>query len=222
LIFNEGYSATTGSEIVRDDLCADAIRLTSVVVALMPEESEARGLLGLMLLQDSRRDARVGPDGELVTLENQDRSKWDRDQIARGCTIVREALRMGRVGMYQIQGAIAAVHAEAATPAVMDWRQIVGLYDVLVQLLPTPVVALNRAVAVAMADGPAAGLALMDDPALSDSLANYHLYHAARGELHRRSEDLSKAAAAYRQALDLVTNETERAYLEARLALVSQ
>jgi len=222
LIFNEGYSASTGTDIVRDDLCAEAIRLVSVVVALLPEEAEPRGLLGLMLLQDSRRDARLGPDGELMTMEQQDRSRWDRDQIDKGAAIVREALRMGRVGKYQIQGAIAAVHAEAAAPADTDWPQVVGLYDVLLQLLPTPVVALNRAVAVAMAEGPQAGLNLLAEPSLATALDAYHLFHAARGELHRRAGFPAEAATCYRRALELATNEAERAYLSSRLAEVSQ
>ena len=221
LIFNEGYSASTGADIVRDDLCAEAIRLASVVVALMPEEPEPRGLLGLMLLQDSRRDARRGPEGELVTLDHQDRTRWDREQIHLGVRVVREALRMGRVGGYQIQGAIAAVHAEADTADDTDWRQIVGLYDALLALLPTPVVALNRAVAVAMAEGPEAGLALLDHPALANPLEEYHLFHAARGELFRRSGRSARAASCYRRALELATQDTERAYLEGRLAEVT-
>ena len=222
LIFNEGYNATSGADIVRDDLCAEAIRLASVVVALMPEEPEPRGLLGLMLLQDSRRDARVAPDGRLVTLDHQDRTRWDHEQIERGAGVLRAALRMGRVGKYQIQGAIAAVHAESSSPEATDWRQIVGLYDVLFALLPTPVVALNRAVAVAMADGPKAGLDLLNDPAVSEPLSSYYLFHAATADLHRRAGSLVAAAACYRRALALTTNETERSYLEGRLAEVSQ
>jgi len=217
LIFTEGYSATQGPALVRADLCAEAIHLASVLHDLMPEEPEAGGLLGLLLLQDARRDARVDAAGELVLLPDQDRERWNHEQIAAGARHVRDALRMGQVGPYQIQGAIGAVHGEARTAEETDWNQIVALYDVLIRLVPTPVVSLNRAVAVAMAEGPAAGLALLDDSDLARELRGYHLFHSARADLLRRSDKLAEATVAYRRALALTRNETQRAFLRRRL-----
>ena len=217
LIYNEGYTATSGDALVRRDLSAEAIRLTRVVVSLLPDEPEATGLLALMLLQDARRDARVGPDGALILLEDQDRSRWDRAAIAEGRTLVAAALPSGRVGPYLLQAAIAALHDEAATAAATDWAQIAALYHALVLLDPSPVVRLNHAVAVAMADGPAIGLALMDDLAEEGALDQYPYLHAARADLLRRLGRHTEAAEAYRQALTLTANRPERRYLETRL-----
>jgi RNA polymerase sigma-70 factor, ECF subfamily len=205
LIFNEGYGPP-----VRRDLCAEAIRLARVLTHLMPDEPEAHGLEALMLLQDSRRDARVAPDGELVLLDEQDRSLWDRDEIETGRAALERALVLRRPGPYQLQAAIAALHTEAET----DWHEIAVLYEELQRRAPSPIVALNGAVAVAMADGLEHGLALMEDLPLE----RYHLYHAARAELLRRLDRRQEAAAAYRLALELVEREPERRYLERRLA----
>ena len=213
LVFNEGYSATTGA-LLRRELTSEAIRLARLLCELLPEP-EVEGLLALVLLQDSRRDARTGPNGELVTLEQQDRTRWDRDRIAEGTALVKRALGRRRAGPYQLQAAIAAVHGEAATAAETDWRQIVGLYTALHSVQPTPVVALNRAAALAMAAGPEAGLGAMAE--LGDALADYHLFHAARADLLRRLGRRAEAAVAYREALSRVTNPVERAYLEKRL-----
>ena len=218
LIFNEGYSATSTDELVRRDLCGEAIRLTGVLAALMPDEPEVLGLLALMLLHDSRRDARVDAEGRLVLLSDQDRALWDRDQIERGRELVQRALTIGQVGPYALQAAIAAEHAKDAT----DWPRVVALYDLLTSVNPTPVVALNRAVAVAMAEGPELGLALIDDLAADGTLDGYHLLHAARADLLRRLGRYEEAAAAYRRALELATSPVERAFLEGRVAGVTK
>ena len=214
LVFTEGYLATGGDGLSRPDLAAEAIRLGKLLAALMPDEAEPLGLVALMLLQDSRRDARTGPDGELVLLDDQDRSRWDRAEIDEGLALVATALRRGRPGPYQLQAAIAAVHATAATPAETDWRGIVALYDELVRRQPSPVVALNRAVAVAMAEGPERGLELLDG---IRGLDRYRLLHAARGDLLRRLGRGREAVTAYRRARELATNPAEQRFLEARL-----
>ncbi len=220
LVFNEGYSATSGGALLRTELCDEAIRLSRVMVTLMPEEPEAAGLLALLLLQDSRRAARVGPGGELITLEQQDRSRWNHEQIAEGQQRVSDALAQRRAGPYQLQAAIAAVHGGASRPEDTDWWQIVGLYSALHRLVSSPVVALNRAVAVAMAGGPELGLQILDESELASVLDEYHLLHSARADLLRRLQRFEEAAAAYRRALELVTNEAEREYLQARLDAV--
>jgi RNA polymerase sigma-70 factor (ECF subfamily) len=236
LVFNEGYSASAGATLTRADLSAEAIRLGRLVVELLPER-EAMGLLALMLLQESRRAARTGPNGELVTLEAQDRSRWDRAQIDQGVAWVERALAAQapttaspgteasprrdspavRFGPYALQAAIAAVHAGAASAEATDWAEIVGLYDVLVRLQPTPVVALNRAVAVAMRDGPAAGLPLIETLLADGQLQDYHLAHAARADICRRIGRHADARASYERALALARQEPERAFLAARL-----
>lgn len=218
LVFNEGYAASAGDALVRRELCSEAIRLGRMLVALMPDEPEAAGLLALMLLHDSRRDARVGPHGELVVMEEQDRARWHRDQIDEGLTLIDRAMRARRPGPYQLQGAIAALHASADTAAATDWQEIAGLYRALYALQPSPVIALNGAVAVAMAGDIEAGLRSID--ALAGPLAGYHLLHAARADLLRRSGRLEAAVGAYREAIALAGNDAERAYLERRLAEV--
>ena len=215
LVFNEGYAATAGDALIRRELCGEAIRLVRVLADLMPDEPEALGLLALMLLQDSRRDTRVSAVGELVLLEDQDRSRWDRAEIEEGTALVDRALRLGRPGPYQLQGAIAALHGAARRPGDTDWRQISLLYARLAAFQPTPVVELNRAAAVAMADGPERGLELMEP--LGGALDRYHLYHAARGDLLRRLGRRDESAAAYRRALELASNEVERRFLERRM-----
>ena len=220
LVFNEGYVASSGDALIRRELSAEAIRLGRVLVELMPDEPEALGILALMLLHDARREARVGARGELVLVEDQDRARWDRARIDEGSGLVERALRMRRPGPYQIQAAIAAVHDEAGSSADTDWVQIALLYDRLVELDPSPVVELNRAVAVAMVDGPARGLALIAGIEAGGELAEYHLLHAARADLLRRLDRPTEASAAYRRALDLVGNEAERAFLAGRLAEV--
>jgi RNA polymerase sigma-70 factor (ECF subfamily) len=220
LIFNEGYAATSGDALVRRELCAEAIRLARVLGALMPDRPQARGLLALMLLHDSRRDARVGPDGEVVLLQEQDRSRWDREQIREGRALAEQALREAGPAPYPVQAAIAALHAEARRPEDTDWRQIAGLYDVLLDLHPSPVVELNRAVAVAQAYGAEAGLALLDDLDNRGELPAYHLLPAARADLLKNLGRFEEAAAAYRRSLALVANEPERRFLERRLAEV--
>jgi RNA polymerase sigma-70 factor, ECF subfamily len=220
LIFNEGYTATSGDALIRRELCAEAIRLARLLCQLTPDEPEALGLLALMLLQDARREARTGASGELVTLEAQDRTIWDRSEIAEGSSVVERALKMRRAGPYQLQAAIAALHCQADRPEDTDWPQIAALYGELYRLQPTAVVALNRAVAVAMADSPADGLRLLDNRGMGDELAEYHLYHATRADLLRRSGRLMEAADAYRTAVALTTNDVERIYLEKRLAEV--
>jgi RNA polymerase sigma-70 factor (ECF subfamily) len=217
LVFNEGYSASSGDSLTRHDLSGEAIRLGRVLVGLLPE-AEVLGLLALMLLQDSRRAARTSPTGDLILLEQQDRSLWNRDQIAEGTALVERALACRQVGPYTIQAAIAAVHAEAPDAAATEWAQIVGLYDVLLRAESSPVVELNRAVAVAMRDGPAAGLALVDDILSRGDLTNYHLAHSARADLCRRLGRTVEARASYERALALTQQEPERRFLERRLA----
>ncbi len=218
LVFNEGYAATSGP-LVRTELCEEAIRLARVLDRLMPDEPEVRGLLALMLLQHSRREARVHASGDLVLLEDQDRARWDHDAIDEGLALLDDALGRKRAGPYQVQAAIAALHARAPRPEDTDWPQIAALYATLARMAPSPVVELNRAVAVAMADGPERGLPLV--VALADELDGYHLFHAARADLLRRLDRRTEAAEAYRRALDLVANPAERTYLERRLAEVT-
>jgi RNA polymerase sigma-70 factor, ECF subfamily len=217
LVFNEGYAATSGPSLTRHDLSAEAIRLGRLLVELLPEP-EALGLLALMLLHDSRRAARMSASGELILLDSQDRLLWDRDQIAEGTRLVERALASRQSGPYTIQAAIAAVHAEAPEPAATDWAEIVGLYDVLARADPSPVIELNRAVAVAMRDGPAAGLALIDAILDRGDLQDYHLAHAARAELSRRLGKTDDACVSYGRALALARQEPERRFLERRLA----
>jgi RNA polymerase sigma-70 factor (ECF subfamily) len=212
LIFNEGYTASSGERLVREDLCAEAIRLGRLLAELMPDEPEAMGLLALMLLAESRRTARTSPDGDLVLLAGQDRGRWDRALIAEGQAIVRRCLHRDRPGPYQIQAAINAVHSDAPTAAATDWSQILRLYDHLLSLAPTPVVALNRAVAVAEVDGPRAALALVDDL----DLGGYHLFHAIRADLLRRLGRHAEAAAAYDAAIAHTDNAAERTFLRRR------
>ena len=217
LVFNEGYSASSGESLTRADLSGEAIRLGRLLVELLPEP-EAVGLLALMLLHDSRRPARTSPTGELILLDDQDRSLWSRAQIAEGTGLVERALASRRIGPYTLQAAIAAVHAEAPAAALTDWGQIVGLYDVLVRAEPSPVVELNRAAAVAMRDGPAAGLALIDAILARGELADYPLAHSARAELCRRLGKTGDARASYERALALTRQEPQRRFLERRLA----
>jgi RNA polymerase sigma-70 factor, ECF subfamily len=214
LVFNEGYAATGGDRLVRADLCDEAIRLGKLLAVLMPDEPEALGLVALMLLHDSRRDARIDESGELVLLEQQDRSLWRQDRIDEGTRVLRRALAHRLPGPYQVQAAIAALHAEAQEPEETDWPQIAALYGQLAQLAPSPVVELNRAVAVAMAEGPEAGLELLDR---LDGLDDYHLLHAARADLLRRLGREDDAVAAYERGLALATNPAERSFLERRL-----
>jgi RNA polymerase sigma-70 factor, ECF subfamily len=220
LIFNEGYAASAGDALVRRELCAEALRLGRVLAELMPDEAEALGLLALMLLHDARREGRVGPDGELVLLEDQDRGGWDRAKIAEGVLLIDRAIRRSPPGPYLLQASIAALHAVAPTAAATDWRRIAALYDQLMGVAGSPVVALNRAVAVAMAEGPEAGLALMDELAATGELDGYHHLHAGRADLLRRLDRGRDAATAYRRALELARNPVERAYLTRRLAEV--
>jgi RNA polymerase sigma-70 factor (ECF subfamily) len=217
LVFNEGYSATSGESLTRADLSAEAIRLGRLLVELLPEP-EAIGLLALMLLHESRRPARTTPEGDIVLLEEQDRSKWGARLIAEGQALVERALRTRRFGAYAVQAAIAAVHASAPTAAATDWRQIAALYDALLAINPSPVVELNRAVAVAMRDGPAAGLALIDAILRCGDLGDYHLAHAARADLLRRLGRREEARQAYERALALAQQEPERRFLLRRLA----
>lgn len=221
LVFNEGYDVSTGEALIRRELCAEAIRLTRVVAELLPDEPEVMGLLALMLLADARRPAREGPAGELVRLEEQDRSRWDRGRIMEGCGIVERALRKGRVGPYQLQAAIAAVHDEASWAADTDWPQILGLYEVLVRVAPSPVVALNRAVALAQVSGPAAGLAAVDALAADPSMTEYRFFHATRADFLRRLERWPEALEAYDRALALVPNGPELDLLARRRAEVA-
>jgi RNA polymerase sigma-70 factor, ECF subfamily len=217
LVFNEGYYASSGAALTRHDLSSEAISLGRLLVELLPEP-EALGLLALMLLHDSRRAARTSPSGELILLDDQDRLLWNRDQIVEGLALVERALAARQVGPYAIQAAIAAVHANASNAAGTDWAQIVALYDLLARAEPSPVVELNRAVAVAMRDGPAAGLALIDTILGDGNLSDYHLAHAARADLCRRLGRMTEARASYERALSLAEQEPERRFLERRLA----
>jgi RNA polymerase sigma-70 factor, ECF subfamily len=218
LVFNEGYSATKGDALVRRDLCEEAIRLAKLLAVLMPDEAEVFGLLSLMLLQDSRRDARTGPEGELILLEAQDRSLWDAERIDEGLRMLDRAIELRSPGPYQLQAAIAALHARSGTPDETDWEKIAALYAELERTTASPVVALNRAVAVAMHEGYERGLALMEDLPLDE----YHLYHAARADLLRRLERHAEAVAAYRRALELTESEPERRFLSGRLREVAE
>ena len=219
LIFNEGYVAASGDRLIRTDLCAEAIRLGRVLRDLMPQEQENLGLLALMLLHDARRAARLRA-GRLVTLEDQDRSLWDRNEIAEGLQLVDEALRRRFAGPYQLQAAIAALHSEAKTAADTDWPQIAALYERLLEFNPSPVVALNHAVAVALSVGLEEGLKRIDGLSASGELDRYYLFHAARADLLRRLDRHAEAADAYRKALDLVSNKVEAEFLKGRLASV--
>ncbi|HZU35721.1 MAG TPA: RNA polymerase sigma factor [Gemmataceae bacterium] len=216
LVFNEGYSASSGASLTRPDLSGEAIRLGRLLLELLPDP-EVMGLLGLMLLQESRRAARTSPDGDLILLEDQDRSLWDHEKITEARTLVARALAGPQVGVYTLQAAIAAVHAEAPTAATTDWSRMVALYDLLAQVQPSPVVALNRAVAVAMRDGPQAGLELVDNLLADGQLADYHLAHAARADLCRRLGRTADARRSYEKALSLTRQEPERRFLEKRL-----
>ena len=217
LVFNEGYSASSGGSLTRHDLSAEAIRLGRLLIELLPEP-EAMGLLALMLLHDSRRTTRTSPTGDLILLEDQDRALWNRDQITEGVSLVAGTLSSGHVGPYTIQAAIAAAHAQAPTSATTDWGQIVSLYDLLMRAEPSPVVELNRAVAVAMRDSPLAGLALIDAILARGDLGNYHLVHAARADLCRRLGHTAEARTSYERALGLTQQEPERRFLERRLS----
>jgi RNA polymerase sigma-70 factor, ECF subfamily len=218
LVFNEGYSATFGDALVRRELCAEAIRLGRLLVELLPGQTEARGLLALMLLHDARRETRQDSSGGLVRLEDQDRTRWDRIQISEGASLVEQALRGATAGPYSLQAAIAALHAQAPRAADTDWPQIAALYTVLYRVQPSPVVELNRAVAVAMVEGPERGLELIDALEGRGELPAFHLVPAARAELLRRLGRLDETRAAYARAIDLATNEAEKRFLEARLA----
>jgi RNA polymerase sigma-70 factor (ECF subfamily) len=217
LVFNEGYSASTGATSVRADLCEEAIRLAKLLAVLMPDEPEALGLLALLLLHDARREARTGPGGELVLLEDQDRSLWNRERAAEGTRVLERALSRRSPGPYQLQAAIASLHLEARRSEDTDWPQIAALYETLARIEPSPVVALNRAVAVAMADGPEHGLELIE----RIELPSYHLLHAARADLLRRLGRRDEAAASYRRALELPMNAADRHFLERRLGEVT-
>ncbi|MGO9305818.1 MAG: RNA polymerase sigma factor, partial [Candidatus Korobacteraceae bacterium] len=216
LVFNEGYSAAAGTEVTRSELTGEAIRLGRLLTELQPEP-EVMGLLSLMLLQESRRAARTSPAGELILLENQDRSLWNREHIAEGVALLEKALKSRRFGSYTLQAAIAAVHAEAESVAATDWRQIVALYDRLLQIQPSPVVELNRAVAIAMRDGPEAGLAHIDAVLEDGELANYYLAHSARADMYRRLGRTAEARSAYEKALALTQQEPERQFLQERI-----
>jgi RNA polymerase sigma-70 factor (ECF subfamily) len=220
LIFNEGYSATAGDSLIRKDLCAESIRLGRLLGELMPEEAENLGLLALMLLQDSRREARLSEKGELVTLEEQDRSCWDEDEIEEGLGLLQRALRLRNAGPYQLQAAIASLHAQAKSASETDWSQIAQLYGQLLRIQPSPIVALNQAVAVAMSEGPERGLALVEEAGASGRLDKYPLFHSARADLLRRLQRWEEAAGAYRQALGMTENQVERQYLQRRLGEV--
>ena len=226
LVFNEGYAATAGPELIRSELCAEAIRLARLLVLLLPDEPDATGLLALLLLQDSRRGARVADDGGLVLLEDQDRDLWDAAEIREGLELVSRAFELARerdgaIGAYPLQAAIAAHHARAATAAETDWRGIAALYGALASVDPSPVVTLNMAVAIDRSEGPAAALAILDELAEDGSLDRYHPYHATRADVLRRLGRRPEAAASYRAAIELVTNDTERRFLERRLREVA-
>lgn len=218
LVYNESYTATSDAALVREDLCHEAIRLARLLDQLLPAQPEVAGLLALMLLHAARRRARVSAQGELITLERQDRSLWDRAMIEEGCALVEGALRRGRVGPYQIQAAIAALHAQAPSPERTDWPQIAALYALLLRLQPSPVIELNRAVAIGMAAGPAAGLALIDGIDARGELRGYHLLSAARAELLVRTGDRVRARRYYEQAIQECSNPAERSFLQRRLA----
>jgi RNA polymerase sigma-70 factor (ECF subfamily) len=218
LLFNEGYSATAGTDLIRQNLSTEAIRLGRVLDRLMPAEPEAAGLLALMLMHDARRAARLDPAGDLVTLEDQDRGRWDAAEIGEGVSVLESALGQGQPGPYQVQAAIAACHVTAARAADTDWAQIARLYGQLAQFLPTPVVELNRAVAVGMAEGPEAGLSLVNTLEASGKLTGYHLLPATKADLYRRLGRMDDAAACYREALGLAGTDAERRYLGRRLA----
>jgi RNA polymerase sigma-70 factor (ECF subfamily) len=218
LVFNEGYTATSGEVLIRQELCSEAIRLGRIVCQLLPHETEARGLLALMLLQDSRRLARVDRSGEPILLEDQDRDLWDRKQIAEGLKLVESVLREGPAGPYALQAAIAAVHARAKDPKSTDWPQIVSLYELLLRTQPSPVIELNHAAAVAMAQGPSAGLALLEELESRSELREYYLLPSARADLLRRVERWPEAADSYRRALSLAPNDSARRFLARRLA----
>ena len=217
LIFNEGYSSTSGENLVRTDLCNEAIRLGRLLVQLSPHEPENPGLLALMLLQDSRRRARSTTEGDLVTLEEQDRSLWDQTEIAEGLILIERALKQGRVGNYQLQAAIAALHAEAKSSEETDWAQISAIYRVLSRMNSSPIVALNHAAAVAMNEGPEKGLAMIDEIELAGKLDDYYLLHASRGDLLRRLLRFDEAKTAYERALRLTSNEVEKNYMRRRI-----
>ena len=217
LLFNEGYAASAGDDLLRPDLTGEAIRLARLLTRLMPDEPEATGLLALMLIQDARKAARLDDDGELVSLEDQDRSRWDLAEIGEGIALLEAALRRQRAGPYQLQAAIAACHGEATNARDTDWRQIALLYGELSRIVPSAVVELNRAVAIAMADGPEAGLPLVENLAASGQLTDYYLLPATRADLLRRLDRKQEAAASYREALDLAGTEPERRYLSRRL-----
>lgn len=220
LVFNEGYSASSGESLTRHDLSAEAIRLGRLLIELLPEP-EGIGILALMLLHDSRRAARTSPTGDLILLEDQDRSLWSRDQILEGVSLAEQALSSSPVGPYTIQAAIGAVHAQAASAAATDWAQIVALYDVLIRAQPSPVIELNRAVAVAMRDGPSVGLVLIDALLARGDLENYHLAHAAHADLCRRLGKTKEARVSYERALTLIQQEPERRFLARRLSELS-
>jgi len=218
LIFNEGYAATAGDTLIRKELCAEAIRLARTLCGLIPRDAESLGLLALMLLHDSRRQARISTEGHLVTLEDQDRSLWDRMEIQEGLALVETALRLQNIGPYQLQAAIAAIHAHSATFDQTDWAEIAALYEQLAKLLPSPVVALNHAAAVAMGEGAQRGLAMIDALGARGDLREYHLFHAARADLLRRLGQNSAAVDAYSRALELARNPVEQNYLKRMLA----
>lgn len=220
LVFNEGYAASSGESLIRHELANEAIRLGRLLVELLPEP-EAQGLLALMLIQQARAQARLDAQGDLIRLEDQDRRLWDKAQIAEGSALIQRALGQGGAGVYSLQAAIAAVHAEAPSFAATDWREIVGLYDLLLRISPSPVVELNRAVAVAMRDGPAAGLGLIDQLLAAGQLRDYHLSHAARAELLQQLDQRDEAAAAYRLALSLTQQSAEQRFLQRRLAALA-
>lgn len=228
LIFNEGYTVTSGDTLIRGDLCDEAIRLARLLTALLEQEAlpgalpETLGLLALMLLHDTRRATRVGNDGELILLAEQDRSLWDQKKKQEGLAILERALHMKPTGPYQVQAAIAALHVQAGRAEETDWAQIASLYRVLGQMVPSPVIELNRAVAIAMADGPLRGLAMLDRPEMEKALSSYHLFHASRADLLRRIGRLQEASIAYKRALDLCQNEREHHFLLSRLEEVSQ
>jgi RNA polymerase sigma-70 factor (ECF subfamily) len=228
LIFNAGYTALLGDNLIRHDLCAEAIRLARVLTLLLakepslPEDAETLGLLALMLLHDSRRKARVTPDGVLVPLEEQDRTRWDQQQIAEGLAILERALAMKAPGPFQIQAAISALHSRASSPAETDWTQIAILYAMLSQVMPSPIVELNRAVAIAMAESLECGLSLLSRLEEADALSGYHLFHAARADLLRRSGKFDEACIAYTRALELCQNNAERAFFQRRLTEIGQ